>query len=177
MLYFRFDKAMVDSGYLDNGRTLHHLEEILADCRLCERIDSINILSFASPDGDHSYNERLTHRRSIAVKGYLVWKYPHLDQYRIHSRPQGENWRELRRLIVADEHLPNREEVLQILDRHKDMDKTRQHANKQGSKDIPATATSCISRGIQNRIRIQNTISAETAGSHIPPPSTVCPEN
>lgn len=44
MLYFRFDKAMVDSGYLDNGRTLHHLEEILADCRLCERIDSINIL-------------------------------------------------------------------------------------------------------------------------------------
>ena len=120
MLYFRFDKAMVDSGYLDNGRTLHHLEEILADCRLCERIDSINILSFASPDGDHSYNERLTHRRSIAVKGYLVWKYPHLDQYRIHSRPQGENWRELRRLIVADEHLPNREEVLQILDRHKD---------------------------------------------------------
>ena len=88
MLYFRFDKAMVDSGYLDNGRTLHHLEEILADCRLCERIDSINILSFASPDGDHSYNERLTHRRSIAVKGYLVWKYPHLDQYRIHSRPR-----------------------------------------------------------------------------------------
>ena len=50
----------------------------------------------------------------------MVWKYPHLDQYRIHSRPQGENWRELRRLIVADEHLPNREEVLQILDRHKD---------------------------------------------------------
>lgn len=125
MLYFRFDKAVVDNGYMDNSRTLHHMAEILTDCRLCGRIDSINILSFASPDGDRSYNERLTHRRSAAVKGYLVWKYPYLDQYRIHSRPQGENWQELRRLIAADEHLPNREEVLQILDRHKDTERCK----------------------------------------------------
>lgn len=125
MLYFRFDKAVVDNGYMDNSRTLNHMAEILTDCRLCGRIDSINILSFASPDGDRSYNERLTHRRSAAVKGYLVWKYPHLDQCRIHSRPQGENWQELRRLIAADEHLPNREEVLQILDRHKDTERCK----------------------------------------------------
>ena len=124
-LYFRFDKAVVDYGYMDNARTLRHLEELLSDRSLTGRIDSIHILSFASPDGDRKYNERLARQRSTAVKGYLVWKYPHLDQYRIHPRPQGENWRELRRLIAADNRLPNRKEVLQIIDRTPDADRCK----------------------------------------------------
>lgn len=125
VLYFRFDKAVVDKGYMDNDRTLRHLEEILSDRSLTGRIDSINILSFASPDGDRKYNERLAKERSNAVKGYLVWKYPHLDQYRIHPRPKGENWKELRRLIAGDRSLPNREEVLQIIDRNPDSDRCK----------------------------------------------------
>lgn len=125
VLYFRFDKAVVDKGYMDNDRTLRHLEEILSDRSLTGRIDSINILSFASPDGDRKYNERLAKERSIAVKGYLVWKYPYLDQYRIHPRPKGENWKELRRLIAGDKSLPNREEVLQIIDRNPDSDRCK----------------------------------------------------
>lgn len=125
MLYFRFDKSLVDSGYMDNGRTLRHLNELLTDRQLCTRIDSINIFSFASPDGDRIYNERLARQRSIAVKGYLVWKYPHLDQYRIHQRPQGENWQELRQLIVDDKNIPDREEVLRIIDHHKDSEQCK----------------------------------------------------
>lgn len=125
VLYFRFDKAVVDKGYMDNPRTLRHLDGILTDSTLTARIDSINILSFASPDGDRKYNERLAKQRSTAVKGYLVWKYPHLDQYCIHPRPQGENWQELRRLIAGDKNLPNREEVLQIIDRNLDSDRCK----------------------------------------------------
>ena len=120
MLYFRFDKELVDSGYMDNSRTLRHMEELFSDHQLCGRIDSISIFSFASPDGNLTYNERLACQRSMAVKGYLVWKYPHLDQYRIYPRPQGENWQELRCLIVNDECLPNREEVLHIIDCYKE---------------------------------------------------------
>ena len=122
LLYFRLGKALVDNGYMDNARTLRHLDEVLSDRSLTGRIDSINILSFASPDGNRKYNERLARQRSTAVKGYLVWKYPYLDQYRIHPRPQGENWQELRRLIAGDEHLPNREKVLQIIDHTSDSD-------------------------------------------------------
>ena len=125
VLYFRFDKAVVDSGYMDNARTLHHLGEVLSNPRLADRIDSINILSFASPEGDRLHNERLARQRSVAVKGYLVWKYPHLDQHRIHPRPQGENWQEFRRLITEDRELPNRDEVLQILDRVPDADRCK----------------------------------------------------
>lgn len=125
VLYFRFDKAIVDKGYMDNARILRHLDEILSNRRLAERIDSINILSFASPDGDRKYNERLARQRSTAVKGYLVWKYPHLDQYRIHARPQGENWSGLKRLIAIDKDLPNRKEVLQIIDRNPDSERCK----------------------------------------------------
>ncbi|WP_370793885.1 DUF3575 domain-containing protein [Bacteroides stercorirosoris] len=125
VLYFRFDKAVVDKGYMDNDHTLHHLDGIFTDSTLAARIDSINVLAFASPDGDRKYNERLAKQRSIAVKGYLVWKYPHLDQYRIHLYPKGENWKELRRLIASDKSLPNREEVLQIIDRNPDSDRCK----------------------------------------------------
>lgn len=130
VLYFRFDNAMVDNGYMNNARTLRHLEELLSDRSLTERIDSIHILSFASPDGDRKHNERLARQRSTAVKGYLVWKYPHLDQYRIHSRPQGENWQELRQLIIGDNNLPHREEVLQIIDRIPDADRCKELLKK-----------------------------------------------
>ena len=125
VLYFRFDKAVVDKGYMDNDRTLHHLDGILMDSTLTARIDSINILSFTSPDGGRKYNERLARQRSVAVKGYLVWKYPHLDQYRIHPRPQGENWQEFRRLIAGDKSLPNRKEVLQIIDHNPDSERCK----------------------------------------------------
>lgn len=125
MLCFRFDKSLVDSGYMDNGRVLRHLDELFVDRGLCARIDSINILSFASPDGDRAYNEWLACQRSTAVKGYLVWKYPHLDQYRIHPRPQGENWQEFRRLIESDGNLPGRKEILQIIDSNKDSERCK----------------------------------------------------
>lgn len=40
LLYFRFDKALVDSGYMDNGRTLRRLDELFSDSIPTARIDS-----------------------------------------------------------------------------------------------------------------------------------------
>lgn len=124
-LYFRFSQSLMDSGYMDNGRMLRHLDELLTDCNLCARIDSINIYSFASPDGNRTYNEQLARQRSITIKSYLTWKYPHLDQYRIHSHPQGENWKELRQLIISDKKLPYKKEVLQIIDCYKNSEQCK----------------------------------------------------
>lgn len=125
VLYFPFDKAVVYSGYMDNIHSLRHLDEVFSDTVWVSRIDSINILSFASPDGNYLYNERLAKRRSFAVKGYLLRKYPYLNEHRIHPRPQGENWYELRRLIVADKQLPARDEVLRIIDDTSDNDRCK----------------------------------------------------
>ena len=125
MLHFRFDKAMVDSGYANNRKTLTVLSLLFSDSARISNIDSINIHAFASPEGNKAYNEQLTHRRAAAVKGYLVWKYPHLDQYRIRLYPQGENWEGLRTLIEQDENIPDREEVLMIMDKVTDNEKRK----------------------------------------------------
>lgn len=116
LLYFRFDKALIDSGYMDNGHTLRHLDKLLSDSILTARIDSIIIISYASPEGIPSHNKRLAKLRSHAVKSYLTWRYPHLNKCSILPRPQGENWQELRRLIVEDINIPRQKEVLHIID-------------------------------------------------------------
>lgn len=116
MFHFPISRAGVDHTFGDNHRTLLRLDSILADSTLCGRIDSLHIYAFASPDGNRDFNLRLAQRRSLAVRGFLLRRYPLLYANRVHPRPQGENWQELRRLIAADTHLPCREEVLQIID-------------------------------------------------------------
>lgn len=124
-LYFRFDKAVVDSGYMDNNRTLRELNRLLTDRNQYARIDSIYISCFTSPEGNPAYNERLAKHRSAAIRSYLDSKYPHIDPYRIRIEPEGENWQELYRLVVNDRNLPSREEVLHIIEQNKDPERCK----------------------------------------------------
>ena len=115
-IYFHIDQSAVDSIYLGNNKSLRQLHTLLSSHALASRIDSLYILSYASPDGNRSYNERLARKRSLSVHEYLLRNYPSLDRNRIRLRPQGENWQELRQLIESDMEVPCREEVLQIID-------------------------------------------------------------
>ena len=108
VLHFRFDRSMVDYGYRDNNRILAAMHKIFADSLCVSRIDSVCIQAFSSPEGDADYNRRLALRRAQAVKGYLVWKYPGLNQYRIRTSAQAESWDALRDVALNDE-------ILQIL--------------------------------------------------------------
>ncbi len=115
VLHFRFDRSMVDYGYRDNNRVLAAMHKIFADSLCVSRIDSVCIQAFSSPEGDADYNRRLALRRAQAVKGYLVWKYPGLNQYRIRTSAQAESWDALRDVALNDTLLPCRDEILQIL--------------------------------------------------------------
>ncbi|WP_300703976.1 DUF3575 domain-containing protein [Bacteroides sp.] len=115
LLHFRFDRSLVEYDYMDNPHTLEAFSSLFSDSIAATRIDTLVIAAYASPDGNAHYNFRLAHTRAVAVKGYLLWKYPHLDQHRILIRPQGENWTGLRQLVTADLSVPDREDVLRIL--------------------------------------------------------------
>ena len=115
VLHFRFDRSMVDYGYRDNNRILAAMHKIFADSLCVSRIDSVCIQAFSSPEGNADYNRRLALRRAQAVKGYLVWKYPGLNQYRIRTSAQAESWDALRDVALNDTLLPCRDEILQIL--------------------------------------------------------------
>ena len=116
MLHFRFDRSIVDYGYRDNQQALAALHKLFADRNGAERIDSIRIRAFSSPEGNAAYNQRLALKRARAVKGYLVWKYPGIPQHRIRTSAQAESWEALREAIGNDTLLPCRDEILQILE-------------------------------------------------------------
>lgn len=91
-LHFRFDRTLPDSGYMDNIHVFNALDSLFSSHdTVSQKISSIHILAFASPDGNTAYNEQLAERRAINIKNYLIRKFPHIDTCRIHTCPQGEN--------------------------------------------------------------------------------------
>lgn len=119
-LYFRLDKALVDESFADNNRTLAAFRRLFSDSVSSSYIDTIFITAYASPDGNTTYNNRLARLRAGAVKEYLTGTFPHLKSHCIHTRSQGEDWGGLRRLVNEDMNVPDRAEVLEILDNVKD---------------------------------------------------------
>lgn len=115
ILHFRFDRSLVDSGYRNNNHTLRALQELLSDSLTAAAIDTISIRAYSSPDGNGTYNHVLSLRRSRAMKGYLVWKYPHLDQHSIHTGAGVEGWEALLPLIEDSPDMPCRKQVMEIL--------------------------------------------------------------
>lgn len=115
ILHFRFDRSLVDSGYRNNSHTLRALQELLSDSLTAAGIDTISIRAYSSPDGNGTYNHNLARRRARGMKGYLVWKYPHLDQYSIHTSAGVEGWEALLPLIEDSPDIPCRKQVIEIL--------------------------------------------------------------
>lgn len=113
VFHFRFAKSVVDSGYMNNAVSLRELEQLLTD--KSAQIDSVVITASGSPEGVVEYNQALATRRAKAMKGYIVRKYPHINQYSIFTCSIGEDWAGLRRLVEADGNAPHKEQVLKTL--------------------------------------------------------------
>ena len=67
-------------------------------------------------EGYSWHNGQLARDRGRAVKGYLIWKYPHLNQYRIYIHPQGEDWAGLLRRLSDMPDLPSRDQIANLFD-------------------------------------------------------------
>ena len=115
-LSFRFDRSLLDSAYRDNSSALHTLRNWLGPSCCASRIDSIGIFSYSSMEGYGWHNGQLARDRGRAVKGYLVWKYPHLNQYRIYIHPQGEDWAGLLRRLSDMPDLFSRDQIANLFD-------------------------------------------------------------
>lgn len=113
LIRFRFDKSVIDSGYMNNAASLLKIDWILTD-KIAE-IDSVVITASASLEGVVEYNQVLALRRAKAMKGYIVWKYPNINQHTIFARSIGEDWEGLRRLVEADGNAPYKEQLLKTL--------------------------------------------------------------
>lgn len=112
---FRFDKTVIERDYLSNSLALDRLDTLFASLPASNAIDSIVVSASASPEGYYQYNINLAHKRAEAIKRFLLWKYPYLDESKIKTYSTGENWNGLTDLIKNDRDIRQKESVIRII--------------------------------------------------------------
>lgn len=115
VLYFRFNRSLLEKDYMTNEQELKKLRDIMAEPNIASRIDSIVIKAAASPDGSFTRNQQLSVERAAAVKSYLMWQYPFLNRNSILTYAIGENWDGLKEMVEKDKTMPYRDEVIRII--------------------------------------------------------------
>lgn len=115
VLHFKQKSAVIDSGYMDNGNTLSSINSLLRNPDSSKRIKSINISASSSPEGVYEYNIFVASKRTKAVRSYLAWKHPELNQKIIKLNNKGENWNGLLEMVESDNNVPGKEKVIRII--------------------------------------------------------------
>jgi hypothetical protein len=80
------------------------------------------IAATSSPEGYEVRNEELAAKRALAVKSYIMWKFPYVNRDMIYTFSAGEDWEGLRRGVENDPYVPAQWQVLYLLDSHQSND-------------------------------------------------------
>ena len=119
VIYFEVSETCVDSCYGSNNQVIAVLDSLLARNSDTKYITALNVITSVSPEDDESYNTNLISKRNHSVSEFLQRYHSNIDVNKIHYFSAGENWSELRKMAAADPNLPDREEVLILIDYHK----------------------------------------------------------
>lgn len=123
-LLFKVDCQTIDTTYCSNSTILNKLEAELDKLLTTAEatVDSVVIVSSASPDGDSRYNYRLSVERGHSVYSYLRANHSGYPEERWVLQPKGEDWLTFRHLLNEDDSLPFRQELLDVVDADYSMD-------------------------------------------------------
>lgn len=118
MIYFDRNAREINKDYMENSKTIALLDSLLANPVHAENIDSIMLASPASNDGNAEHGISLASGRCEKVKALLCGKYPKVSASKVSIREGKEYWSALRELITDDLAVPDREDVLALMDYH-----------------------------------------------------------
>lgn len=99
------------------GRILDMVKRIEADT--LSSVARIRIIGLASPEGPLAFNNKLSRNRARVLKEYLVNHGVSLPDSTYELVAGGEAWADLRD-VIAESDLPDRDELLRIVDETKD---------------------------------------------------------
>ena len=115
-VYFRQGDSRLDPYFRENGARVRAFTErfrtLLRDPS--RRIRGLRVTGGASPEGSTALNQRLSERRAEAIRRMVSGYFPHEFGW-LSTVPQGIDWQGLERLVLSDEYMPYRHEVLDIL--------------------------------------------------------------
>lgn len=118
-LYFQFNQDEVLSDYLDNAKTILLLDSLFLNAPAFVQPDSVMITSLVLPEGSPKFNIWLAEHRAGNVKEFLSNRYPSLKTKFVLCRKEMD-WTDFRDLIANDTSVPNRDDVLRLIDFHHD---------------------------------------------------------
>ena len=113
---FPSNSAKLDRSYRFNERAFIRLDSLLAVTGEVF-VDSVIVVSKASPEGSERGNKALAEGRAEAIRAYVEQTHPELAD-RVRMSPRHEAWDELRQMLVDDPTLSTqaRERALAIID-------------------------------------------------------------
>lgn len=132
-LNFRVNSTILEADYMDNAKALEMIFRTFSNKQLLTDMDFITVTAAASPEGNTAANEVLASKRAMAIKSYIMWKYPFMNRERIFTFSIGEDWTGLRKMVKDDRNVPYRSEVLRVLDSGYDSDAMRAQLKLVGS--------------------------------------------
>ena len=115
-IYFRFNSEVYDPSVFSNEAAMrsifHSIDSIGPD-----RIESIEITGYSSPDGVYEVNNKISLHRARSVAKILRARYTEVAR-RVRVHEGGESWPALRKSVSSDTRLTagSREKVLRFLD-------------------------------------------------------------
>lgn len=113
---YKVNEYTFDPNYMSNRNVLRALDKAIAEVGI-NNIDSVLVVSYASPEGSVEHNLFLAEKRAIDSKWFILKEYPELTD-RVSHLGAGESWDGLRQLVENDRRLSSstRYQVLDIID-------------------------------------------------------------
>lgn len=116
-VYFKLGQRYFYPDFKNNSESIGGFIGALRKASADGTLRSVEIRAYASPDGSERANNRLSRLRSRELTDYIV-KHSGVDTSMVVTRSEGIAWDELRSMVFADDRVPARAEVLDVLDNH-----------------------------------------------------------
>ncbi|MFI3333517.1 MAG: DUF3575 domain-containing protein [Rikenellaceae bacterium] len=114
-IYYRINSSEVDPFYLSNADAMELVRHHLRDTLALAHLDSLSLSAISSPDGPFVLNQRLSEQRANRLREYIIGVNSTIES-KIKVGYSGEDWVGLRRMVLESDEIPNKDEVLSIID-------------------------------------------------------------
>ena len=117
-VYFRQNVSILDTLYVMESESLpafvERIKPLFNDTLFT--LKNIHVVGSSSPEGPLRFNQKLAHQRALSVASYLKEHLFIVDSL-LQVSSKGVDWEDLKTLVARLENLPNRVEVMEVLEK------------------------------------------------------------
>lgn len=117
LINFRQSKTAIDTAFMGNAEAFRHIGEMIERFQSPDSnyvITGIEVVGGASPEGSVRYNQWLSHQRADRIFNYVGQRMELPDSLTTFTF-LGRDWQGLRQMVLADNNVPYRDDVLATL--------------------------------------------------------------